>query len=160
MGLLEVLGEGAVAEAGGWGGAVGAGDGFALGGEVAQDCAAAGDGAVGGDLVLFEVGEEHAAALQGFGDGGVDVGEGCLAAEVGLLFVFEVDDFGAEELGEGGMATGEGVGSVAGLGVVAEGEVGDGGSGKVQTVSTLYSCIFTDSYIHQINFDLSSKCSS
>lgn len=83
-----------------------------------------------------------------------------MAAEGGVLFVFEVDDFATEELGEGGVASGEGIGSVAGVGVVAEGEVGDGGSGKVQTVSTLYSCIFTDSYIHQINFDLSSKCGS
>lgn len=40
---------------------------------MAQEGAAADDGGVGGDLVLFEVGEEHAAALQGFGDGGVDV---------------------------------------------------------------------------------------
>ena len=49
-----------------------------------------------------------------------------MAADGGVLFVFEVDDFGAEELGEGGVAAGEGEGAVAGIGVVAEGEVGDG----------------------------------
>lgn len=99
---------------------------FALAGEVAEEGEAADNGVVCGDLIAFEVSEEKAAAGEGLGDGGFDVGDRGSTALARILFVFEVDDFATEELGEGGVASGEAEGPIAGGGVVAEGEVGDG----------------------------------